>query len=234
MNSLETLQNGTIILIDKPIEFSSFSIVKQIRYNICKLHKIKNIKIGHAGTLDPKATGLLVLATGRYTKKINFLQNGIKTYIGKLKLGAQTPSYDTETQEIFIKSINNISISKIINQTKNFIGEINQIPPMYSAIKYKGKRLFSLARQGIKIKISSRKIQIYDFQISKINLPFVNFKVICSKGTYIRSLIKDFGDSLGCGAYLIELRRIKSGIFNINQALNFKNIIIDNKYLNHL
>lgn len=225
MKSQEELENGVIILIDKPINLSSFSVVNKIRNYICKIYKIKKIKIGHAGTLDPKATGLLVLATGKFTKKISILQEDQKTYIGTLKLGAQTSSYDSETKEMLHKSIENISKEIIINQTKNFIGEINQVPPMYSAIKKNGIRMFYWARKGININILSRKITIYNFKIDKIYLPFVDFEIQCSKGTYIRTLAKDFGDNIGCGAYLTKLRRTKSGNFHINQAYTIEQIL---------
>lgn len=225
MNSLKELQDGVIILIDKPIDLTSFSVVRRIRYHLCKLYKIKRIKIGHAGTLDPKATGLLILVTGKFTKKISELQETQKTYTGILKLGVQTASYDSETEEIFPQSIEDISEENIINQTKNFIGKIYQTPPMYSAIKKAGVRMFNLARKGINVEISSKKITIYDFKIAKINLPFVDFKVKCSKGTYIRTLAKNFGDNLGCGAYLTKLRRIKSGIFHVEQAFTLERLI---------
>lgn len=225
MYSFESLQNGTIILIDKPINLTSFTVVSRIRYYLCNLHKIKKIKIGHAGTLDPKATGLLVLVTGNLTKKIFKIQQTKKKYIGTLKLGFQTESYDSETNEVFPRSIEKISKKDIINTTKIFVGKINQIPPMYSAIKKNGIRMYTLARKGIQEKISKRKIDIYKFNISKINLPFVDFEVECSVGTYIRSLVKDYGDSLGCGAYLTQLRRIKSGKFHINNAFNLENLI---------
>lgn len=225
MYSFEMLQNGVIILIDKPINLTSFNIVSKLRYYLCNLHKIKKLKIGHAGTLDPKATGLLILVTGKLTKKIFELQKTKKLYIGRLKLGVQTISYDTETIEIFPKSIKKISESQILNQTKLFIGKINQIPPIYSAIKKNGIRMFVLARKGIQTKISSRQIEIYKFNISKIDLPFLDFEVECSMGTYIRSLIKDYGDSLGCGAYLTKLRRLQSGTFHINDAFNLEVLI---------
>lgn len=225
MYSFEKLKHGVIILIDKPIDLTSFNVVHQVRYHLCNLHKIKKLKIGHTGTLDPKATGLLILVTGNWTKKVLELQKTKKQYIGTLKLGFQTISYDSETIEILPQSIEKITTHEIINQTKFFIGKINQIPPIYSAIKKNGIRMFNLARKGIYPKLSSKKIEIYKFNITKINLPFVDFEVECSVGTYIRSLIKDYGDALKCGAYLTKLRRIKSGLFHINDAFNFENLI---------
>lgn len=225
MYSFEKLQNGVIILIDKPINLTSFNIVSKIRYYLCNIYQIKKLKVGHAGTLDPKATGLLILVTGKLTKKIIELQKTKKRYIGRLKLGVQTSSYDSETIEILPKSIDKISKYKIINQSNLFIGKIQQIPPIYSAIKQKGVRLFTLARKGISTTISSREIEIYKFHISNIDLPFVDFEVECSMGTYIRSLIKDYGDSLGCGAYLTQLRRLQSGLFHVNNAFNLENLI---------
>lgn len=226
INLIEELDNNKIILVDKPINLTSFAVVSKIRYFLCKENKIKKLKVGHAGTLDPKATGLLILATGKLTKKISELQETKKTYIGRLKLGVQTLSYDSETEEILHKSIKHISEEMILNQTKSFIGEITQLPPSYSAIKLSGVRMYNLVRKGIKITTNKkRKIKIYNFKIISINLPFIDFQVECSKGTYIRTLVKDFGDNLACGAYLINLRRIKSGNFHINEAETLDQII---------
>lgn len=223
--TLEEIQNGRIYLIDKPLDYTSFAVVKKMKYKLSKFLKVKKIKIGHAGTLDPKATGLLVLVTGKFTKKITELQETKKTYIGTIKIGSQTPSYDTETEETNHQEyqyISELDIQKTVNQ---FIGNIKQVPPMYSAIKKDGVRMFDLARKGIEIELNEREITIYDFKITSINLPFLTFEVECSKGTYIRTLAKDFGDALGCGAYLTELRRTKSGEHSVDDAMKLEDFV---------
>ena len=223
--TLEEIQNGKIFLIDKPLDYTSFAVVKKMKYKLSKFLKIKKIKIGHAGTLDPRATGLLVLVTGKFTKKISELQETKKTYIGTIKIGSQTPSYDTETEEINHQEYSHITPLQIQQTVNQFIGKINQVPPMYSAIKKDGVRMFDLARKGVEIELSKREITIYDFKITSIELPFLTFEVQCSKGTYIRTLAKDFGDVLGCGAYLTELRRTKSGEYSVDEALSLEEFI---------
>lgn len=223
--TLEEIQNGKIFLIDKPLDYTSFAVVKKMKYKLSKFLKIKKIKIGHAGTLDPRATGLLVLVTGKFTKKISELQETKKTYIGTIKIGSQTPSYDTETEEINHQEYSHITPLQIQQTVSQFIGNINQVPPMYSAIKKDGVRMFDLARKGVEIELSKREITIYDFKITSIELPFLTFEVQCSKGTYIRTLAKDFGDVLGCGAYLTELRRTKSGEYSVDEALSLEEFI---------
>ncbi|MCB9202839.1 MAG: tRNA pseudouridine(55) synthase TruB [Flavobacteriales bacterium] len=225
MSTLEEYQQGKIILIDKSLDWTSFSVVKKIRYTLQKKFTIKKLKVGHAGTLDPKATGLLILATGKFTKKIAELQETTKVYTGTIKLGVQTPSYDTETKEILPKEYSHITQENIEQTVQHFTGEINQIPPMYSALKRDGVRMFDLARKGIETEIPSRKITIYNFIITSISLPYIDFEVTCSKGTYIRSLAKDVGDYLGCGGYLTALRRTKSGDFSVEDALTVEEFI---------
>ncbi len=217
---IEDYLNGQLILIDKPLHWTSFQVVNKLRSAIKKKFQIKKIKVGHAGTLDPLATGLLVICTGKFTKKIDQLQAEIKEYTGTITLGATTPSYDLETEinETFIT--NHITEDLIKKATKIFIGEIDQYPPLYSAIKKDGVRLYELARRGETTELKSRKITIYNFEITNIKFPKVDFKVICSKGTYIRSLANDFGKALNSGAYLSDLRRSKSGDFDVKDAIS--------------
>ena len=217
--TLEDFKNGQVILIDKPLEWTSFQVVNKLRWHIRKKFNIKKIKVGHAGTLDPLATGLLIICTGKFTKKIDEYQGQIKEYTGEITLGATTPSYDLETEINAKFPTAHISEEKIYEATKQFVGEIEQKPPLFSAIKKEGKRLYELAREGKTTEIKSRKITIYSFEITKIDLPKVNFRVVCSKGTYIRSLAYDFGVALNSGAHLSALRRTKIGEFNVNKAL---------------
>jgi tRNA pseudouridine55 synthase len=227
----EDLLNGQVFLIDKPLHWTSFQVVNKLRWTIKKKFNLKKIKVGHAGTLDPLATGLLIICTGKFTKRIDEYQAQEKEYMGAFYLGATTPSFDLETEvnEHFpTKHINNELIN---NTTKKFMGEIEQIPPIFSAIKKDGKRLYELARAGESTNIQSRKVTISEFQITKINLPIIEFKVKCSKGTYIRSLANDFGEVLKSGAYLASLRRTKIGDFDVSKAKSideFLSFINDN------
>ena len=227
----EDLLNGQVFLIDKPLHWTSFQVVNKLRWTIKKKFNLKKIKVGHAGTLDPLATGLLIICTGKFTKRIDEYQAQKKEYMGAFYLGATTPSFDLETEvnEHFpTKHINNELIN---NTTKKFMGEIEQIPPIFSAIKKDGKRLYELARAGESTNIQSRKVTISEFQITKINLPIIEFKVKCSKGTYIRSLANDFGEVLKSGAYLASLRRTKIGDFDVSKAKSideFLSFINDN------
>ncbi|HWC52255.1 MAG TPA: tRNA pseudouridine(55) synthase TruB [Chitinophagaceae bacterium] len=213
MNSFE---EGKILLINKPLRWTSFDVVKKIR----NLVKIK--KVGHAGTLDPLATGLLIICTGKFTKKINEYMSQEKEYTGTFTLGATTPTYDLESEPGNFRSTANISNDAIIAATKKFIGSILQIPPMHSAIKVDGKRVYELARKGEEVKLEPRKIFIKEFDIEKIEIPVVHFRVVCSTGTYIRSLANDFGEELGCGAYLSSLCRTRIGAFTITDAMNIE------------
>jgi len=219
MNAID-FQSGQIILIDKPLQWTSFQVVNKLRWAIKKNLKIKKIKVGHAGTLDPLATGLLVICTGKFTKKIDQLQASTKEYTGTITLGATTPSFDLETDINKTFPIDHITNDLIKTATKTFIGEIKQYPPLYSAIKQDGVRLYELARKGEKTDIKSRKITIYDFEITHIEIPKVDFKVICSKGTYIRSLANDFGKAINSGGHLSKLRRTKSGDFLVDNAIS--------------
>ncbi|MFV0304735.1 MAG: tRNA pseudouridine(55) synthase TruB [Moheibacter sp.] len=218
--NLEEIQQGKIFLVDKPLDWTSFDVVNKIRWNIRKSYSIKKIKVGHAGTLDPKATGLLIVCTGKFTKQIDKIQAESKVYTGTIKLGATTPTYDTESEEDILFPIEHITEELVNLATKQFIGEIEQYPPIHSAIKQDGKRLYELARVGKEVELKARKITIFDFQITQINLPFIQFEVHCGKGTYIRSLAHDFGKVLNSGGYLTELRRTKIGNYSVSDADN--------------
>lgn len=218
--TLEELQNGQLLLIDKPLEWSSFQAVNKIKWDIKKSYKLKKIKVGHAGTLDPLATGLLLICTGKFTKKIADLQGQAKEYTGRITLGATRPSYDMETAIDQTFETDHISEEMIQEATHNFIGDIEQYPPVFSALKKDGKRLYEFAREGKPVDIQSRTIHISSFKITNIEMPNIYFKVTCSKGTYIRSLAYDFGKSLDSGAYLSTLRRTKIGDFNVDNAID--------------
>jgi tRNA pseudouridine55 synthase len=209
---------GKVLLIDKPLNWTSFDMVKKVRW----LTKI--MKVGHAGTLDPLATGLLIICTGKYTKQINDYMGMQKEYTGSLVLGATTASYDLEQEPENFKSIDTITELAIQEATKQFMGTILQMPPQHSAIKKDGKRLYESARQGIEVKVDPRQITIEQFEITKIDLPNVEFRVLCSTGTYIRSLVHDFGQALGVGAYMSGLRRTKIGAFNVEDAILWEDL----------
>ena len=205
--------------MDKPLEWSSFQAVNALKWAIRKKFDLnKKFKIGHAGTLDPLASGLLLICTGKFTKKIPELQGQVKEYMGSLTLGATTPSYDLETAIDQTFPIAHITTSKIEACARSFLGEIEQYPPIFSAVKKDGKRLYEFARKGETVQISPRMIQIFDFEITNVQDQKVDFKVVCSKGTYIRSLAHDFGKALGSGAHLSALRRTKIGDFHVNNA----------------
>lgn len=220
MISLEEIQEGKIFLIDKPLDWTSFDVVNKIRWNIKKSYNLKKIKVGHAGTLDPKATGLLIICTGKLTKRIDEIQAESKVYTGIFKLGVTTPTYDTESEEDQSFPTEHVTEQLIHEAAKEFIGDIEQYPPMHSAVKQDGKRLYELARAGKEVEIKPRQIKIYNFRITNVDMPFVEFEVHCGKGTYIRSLANDFGKALNSGAYLTELRRIKIGDFSVENAEN--------------
>jgi len=209
-------EQGKVLLVDKPLQWTSFDVIRRIR------HLIKVKKVGHAGTLDPLATGLLIICTGKFTKKINEYMAREKEYTGTFTLGATTPTYDLESKPESFKSLENISEEKIMSATKNFLGEVMQVPPAHSAIKLEGKRVYELARKGKEVKLEARKIFIKEFDITSIELPRVHFRVVCSTGTYIRSLANDFGEALTCGAYLSSLRRTRIGEFKIEDALTME------------
>ena len=220
METLESYKEGRVLLVDKPLNWTSFQVVNKIRWLIKQQFNIKKIKVGHAGTLDPLATGLLILCTGKYTKKIETYQAQLKEYTGTFTLGATTPSYDLESEIDQKFDISEISQEDILKNTQQFLGEIQQQPPIFSALKKNGKRLYEYAREGSKIDIPSRPVTIKEFQITKIELPCVEFRIVCGKGTYIRSLAHDFGRSLNNGAYLSSLRRTKIGEFRVEDAID--------------
>lgn len=213
MNSFE---EGKVLLINKPLRWTSFDAVKKIR----SLIKIK--KVGHAGTLDPLATGLLIICTGKITKKINEFMAQEKEYSGSFTLGATTPTYDLESEPENFKPTDHISEKDIKSAVVKFIGAIQQVPPAHSAIKKDGKRVYELARKGMEVKLEPRIITIKEFLITKIEMPLVYFKVVCSTGTYIRSLAHDFGKALGCGAYLSSLCRTRIGEFKLEDAMSIE------------
>lgn len=212
--------SGKILLINKPIGWSSFSVVKKIKSLIKAKHNIKKIKVGHAGTLDPLATGLLIICTGNYTKQISKIQNQSKTYIGEIILGQSTASYDLETTINATFDTKHITKKLLKNTTKQFIGKINQTPPIFSALKKGGERLYEKARRGETIAIESREINIYDFTITGITMPKIHFKITCGKGTYIRAIAHDFGKALNSGGCLSKLSRISIGDYTLDSALD--------------
>ena len=216
----EEFSEGRILLIDKPLQWSSFQAVNKIKWAILKHYKLKKIKIGHAGTLDPLASGLLVVCTGKFTKKITEIQDAVKTYTGTITLGATTPSYDMETEIDARYPTDHITLELIEQVRKQFMGELVQTPPVFSAIKKDGKRLYEFARDGKEIEVPQRTIYIHNFTIDASQFPELHFEVVCSKGTYIRSLANDFGKALGSGGYLSALRRTKIGDFSVSDAIS--------------
>lgn len=215
----EEYLSGQVLLIDKSLNWTSFQVVNKLRWEIRHAFNIKKIKVGHAGTLDPLATGLLIICTGKMTKQIDTFQGQIKEYTGTLVLGSTTPSFDLETEINETFPTNHITEEDIHEATKQFIGEIDQFPPVFSAIKKDGKRLYEFARAGKEVEIKSRKITISEFEITKIDNNNIDFRVVCSKGTYIRSLANDFGKALKSGSHLSVLRRTKIGDFHVDNAL---------------
>ena len=209
-------QTGQVLVINKPLYWTSFDVVRKLR----NLVKIK--KVGHAGTLDPLATGLLIVCTGKFTKRINEYMAQEKEYTGTITLGAVTPTYDLESEPRDLKPFEHITKQDIDEAVKQFIGDIQQLPPAHSAIKVDGKRLYELARKGQEVKLEPRNIRITEFEITDIKLPVLQFRVVCSTGTYIRSLANDMGQALGCGGYLSSLCRTRIGAFNLSQSMNME------------
>jgi tRNA pseudouridine55 synthase len=209
---------GQVLLIDKPLKWTSFDAVRKIRY----LTKTK--KVGHAGTLDPLATGLLIVCTGKFTKKINEYMAQEKEYTGTITLGATTPTYDLESEPQNFKPYESITQEQLEKAAAGFTGLIHQVPPIHSAIKKEGKRVYELARQGVDVKLDPRPVTISTFEIVKVELPVIHFRVVCSTGTYIRSLANDFGEKLGCGGYLSSLCRTRIGNFLLEDALSIEEL----------
>lgn len=209
---------GRVLLINKPLRWTSFDVVNKLR------RKLKTKKIGHAGTLDPLATGLLIICVGKMTKRIEEFMGQEKEYTGKFVLGKTTPSHDLETEVNEEKDISHLTDDKIYEAVLPFIGTISQLPPMHSAIKIGGKRAYEFARKGKDIQLSPREVQVDEFEITAIKLPEVSFRVVCSKGTYIRSLARDFGNMLGVGAYLSALCRTRIGTFTLANAIEVEQV----------
>jgi tRNA pseudouridine55 synthase len=216
MNSPNSFEEGKVILIDKPLRWTSFDVIRKIR----NLIRIK--KVGHAGTLDPLATGLLIVCTGKFTKKINEYMAQEKEYTGTFTLGATTASYDLEQEPEDFKPFEHLTEEQIRAATTQFTGEIMQVPPSHSAIQINGKRVYELARQGKEVIIEPRKVTVKEFEITAVELPLVYFRIVCSTGTYIRSLAYDLGKALGCGAYLSSLCRTRIGNFKIEDAMTME------------
>lgn len=211
---------GQYLLIDKPLGWSSFAVVHKIRHLICKKYNLKKIKIGHCGTLDPLASGLLILCTGKFTKKISNFQNQEKTYTGIIALGSSTPSYDLETKIDKTYPTHHITENLLEETRQKFTGNILQKPPLFSALKKDGKRLYKIARKGEKIEIPPREVFIKKLEITKNDMPEIHFEIVCGKGTYIRSIAHDFGKALKSGGHLKKLRRTKIGNFDVKNALS--------------
>jgi tRNA pseudouridine55 synthase len=218
-------KDGQVLLFDKPLEWSSFQLVNKVRWLIRKNLHIKKIKVGHAGTLDPLATGLMIICTGKFTKRINEFMGQAKEYTGTITLGGTTPSYDLETEIDQTFAIDHISEGMIYAFAKAYTGTIQQRPPIFSALKKDGKRLYEFARKGETVDIPTRETTIHEFEITRIALPEVDFRVSCSKGTYIRSLAYDFGKGLDSGAHLTALRRTKIGDHNVRNAITIEAFI---------
>jgi tRNA pseudouridine55 synthase len=216
----EDYQEGQILLIDKPLKWSSFQAVNKLKFGLIKELKLpKKFKIGHAGTLDPLASGLLLICTGKFTKRIEELQGQAKEYTGTITVGATTPSYDLETEINATFPTEHITETLIYETLPQFIGEIDQKPPVFSAIKKDGKRLYESARAGIEVEIKTRKVMVSEFEITRIALPEIDFRIVCSKGTYIRSIAYDFGLALQSGGHLTALRRTKIGDYSVENAI---------------
>ena len=215
---------GELILVDKPLEWTSFDVVKKLKFQLQKSTALKKIKVGHAGTLDPLASGLLVICTGKKTKTIESIQVQEKEYTGIIQLGATTPSYDLETEPENFKNIDELEAETIYTIAKSMEGELDQLPPIFSAKKIEGKRAYDLARAGKKPEMKPKRITIYSFEIDKISAGQIWFKIKCSKGTYIRSIAHDFGQKLGVGGYLKELRRTRIGGFSVENALKIEEL----------
>ncbi len=210
---------GEMLLIDKPLDWTSFDVVKSLRIFLKKTYNLKKIKVGHAGTLDPLATGLLILCTGKMTKQIDKFQGMDKVYVGQMTLGVTTPSFDKETKPDQFFPIDQLYHDDLMQASLKFKGEIEQVPPVYSAIKIEGKRAYKSARKDQDVKMKSRKVTVHHFDLLNFTPPHLDFSVKCSKGTYIRSLVNDFGKSLNNGAYLSDLRRTKIGEYSVNDAI---------------
>ena len=215
---LVDFQAGTVLLFDKPLDWTSFDVVNRVRNMLCRKLEVKKLKVGHAGTLDPKATGLVIVCTGKVTKQIDLIQAQEKEYVATLKLGATTPSFDLESEEDAQFPTEHITQELIEQVLPKFLGEIDQVPPVFSAIKVNGKRAFDYARKGAEIELKSRKIVVKSITIERFEMPELELRIACGKGTYIRSLARDLGEELNSGAYLIGLRRTAIGENRVENA----------------
>jgi len=222
---------GEILLFDKELEWTSFDVVNRVRYILCRKLGIKKLKVGHAGTLDPLASGLVLLCTGKATKKIEELQLGEKEYLATIKIGATTPSFDLETEEDSTSDYSHVTLELVEETIQKFIGEIDQVPPVFSAVKIKGKRAFDYARNGEEVKLNAKRIVIRSIAIERFNAPELKLRIACGKGTYIRSLARDIGKALNCGAYLTGLKRTRIGNYNLDDAFKV-NFFLENLNFN--
>lgn len=218
-------QKGEILLFDKELDWTSFDLVRKLRNFLCRQTGIKKLKVGHAGTLDPKATGLMIVCTGKETKNIDLIQAKEKEYIATLKLGATTPSYDLETAENETFSTEHITAELVQNSMEKFLGEIDQIPPLFSAVKIEGKRAYEHARKGSDMVLAPKKITISELELVTFSKDEIVLRIVCSKGTYIRALARDLGNALECGAYLVGLRRTRIGNMKVEDAWGVQNFI---------
>lgn len=215
-------QEGEILLLNKEYEWTSFQLVNKVRYLICQNLHVKKLKVGHAGTLDPLASGLVVICTGKFTKKITAFQEMDKEYIASIKLGATTPSFDKETPEDFLFNTDHISRQQVEMVLRNMLGEQEQLPPQFSALKLKGKRAYEYARKGETVVLQRRPICIHEIELLRFSTEAIKIRVVCSKGTYIRSLARDIGLALQSGAYLTDLERTRIGRFYLDDAVTVK------------
>ena len=218
-------EKGEVLVFDKPLTWTSFDLVHKVRLIICKKLNIKKLKVGHAGTLDPRATGILILCTGKATSKIETLQADEKEYIATLKFGATTPSFDLESAEDAHYETAHISEENLIEVLKSFVGTIMQVPPEYSAVKINGKRAYDYARKGITVEIKPKVLEVKEIEVLSFDLPEVKLRIVCGKGTYIRALARDIGVALNSGAYLTGLRRTRVGDFDLSQAIGLDDFL---------
>lgn len=217
--------DGEVLLIDKPYKWTSFDVISKIRSHIRGRLGLRKLKVGHAGTLDPLATGLVVICTGRFTKRINEFQDEIKEYTGTICLGATTPSFDLEKEIDQTYDIAHLNEQMILDTAKQFIGDMDQMPPQFSAKKINGKRAYEFARQNQEVELQARKITISEFEITRTSIPEIDFRIVCTKGTYIRAIARDFGEALNCGGHLTVLRRTRNGQMKVEHAQTMDEVL---------